>query len=770
MNKFFHCLCAASAIAASLFISEPAAGAAKDSRAEMDTFIGNLMADMTIDEKIGQLNLCGAGDIDTGPIAQSNIASRLKRGEVGAVLNLMGADRIARLQKYAVEEGPHHIPLIFGLDIIHGYRTIFPIPLGIAATWNLPAVEQSAAIAATEAGHDGLSWTFSPMVDICRDPRWGRQAECNGEDPWLSSEIAKAMVRGYQGDGSFDDDGRILACVKHFALYGASEAGRDYNTVDMSRLQMYNEYLPPYRAAVEAGVGSVMSSFNTVEGIPASGNRWLLTDLLRGEWGFGGFTVSDAGSIHEMRAHGMGDMYDVAVLALKAGLNMDLGSEAYTTQLRRALDEGRVSEADIDLACRRILEAKWKLGLFKDPYKFCDAKKAEKLIYSPEHRRTAREIATQSMVLLKNEGNLLPLQKKGKIALIGPILNSREEILGPWSWCADSTLYTPIIDVFRKRIGDKAELLYARGAEYIDDDPRQIGSYLFERGHRIQFHPASEESYAEALKAANEADVVVAFLGEHSLASGESSSRTSLTLPENQRVLLRRLIATGNPVVLVNFSGRAVVLDEESRTVPAILQAWMPGSEAGDALFDVLFGEVNPSGKLPVTFPRNVGQLPLSYNALPTGRPASDDNFHKYTTVCYTDSPNSPLYPFGYGLSYTTFSYSPVRLSGDTMDADGSLMATVTVTNTGKREGIETVQLYLRDPVASISRPVKQLKGFQRINLKAGESRDVTFNITPEMLKFYNSSLEYVAEPGQFIVMTGPDSNSLSSATFTLRP
>lgn len=758
------------AASAMLLLVTPARGAGRGADGDMDKFVSSLMAKMTLQEKIGQLNLCGAGDIDTGPIAQTDIASRISKGEVGGVLNLMGADRVRKLQKYAVEDSPHGIPLIFGLDVIHGYRTMFPIPLGVSSTWNLPAIEESARIAAAEAGSDGICWTFSPMVDICRDPRWGRQSEGSGEDPFLGSEIAKAMVRGYQGDNTFSEPGRIMACVKHLALYGAPDGGRDYNTVDMSRNRMFNEYLPPYQAAVDAGVGSAMSSFNTVDGIPATGNSWVLTDLLRGLWGFDGFTVSDAGSIHEMRAHGMGDMRDVAALALKAGLDMDLGSEAYTGELANALAEGRVTEADIDLACRRILEAKYRLGLFKDPYRFCDAAKAKKTIYSPAHREAARALAAESFVLLKNEGGLLPLRPEGKIAMIGPILESPEEIMGTWAWCGDPKLYTPILDVFRKRLGGKAEVIYARGAEFVDSVPRSaVDNYLFGRGDRVPFRPTTEADYAEAVDAANCADVVVAFLGEHMLSSGESSSRVSLELPESHRELLRRLLATGKPVVLVNFSGRAVVLDWENANVPAILQAWSPGSEAGDALYDVIFGEVNPSGRLTVSFPRSVGQLPMHYDELPTGRPGPADRFQKFTTG-YTDSPNAPLFPFGYGLSYTTFDYSPVRLSAAEMNPGGSIEATVTVTNTGKRDGCETVQLYLRDPVASVSRPVKQLKGFRKIHLKAGESRDVTFRIEPEMLKFYNSALEYVCEPGEFIVMTGPDSDRLSAASFTLKP
>ena len=764
-NKLYHTLSGAVMLLCGALTCSAGSGGA-----DMDRFVSDLMAKMSLHEKIGQLNLCGAGDIDTGPVAQTDIASRISKGEVGGVLNLMGADRIRKLQQYAVEKGPHGIPLIFGLDVIHGYRTLFPIPLGVASTWNLPAIEESAHIAAMEAGSDGIAWTFSPMVDVCRDPRWGRQSEGAGEDPWLGSEIARAMVRGYQGDNTFSEPGRIMACVKHLALYGAPDGGRDYNTVDMSRVRMYNEYLPPYLAAVDAGVGSAMSSFNVVDGIPATGNRWVLTDLLRGQWGFDGFTVSDAGSIQEMRAHGMGDMRDVAVLALKAGLDMDLGSEAYTQELTNALAQGRITEADIDLACRRILEAKYRLGLFRDPYRFCDSKKAAKTIYSPANRRAARSLAAESFVLLKNRSNILPLKPEGRIALIGPILDSPEEIMGTWAWCGDPKLYTPILDVFRKRLEGKAEVIYARGAEFVDAEPQsEVDNYLFGRGDRVAVHPTTEADYAEAVDAANSADVVVAFLGEHMLSSGESSSRTGLELPSTHRELLARLLATGKPVVLVNFSGRAVVLGWENEHVPAILQAWSPGSEAGDALFDVIFGEVNPSGRLTVSFPRNVGQLPMHYDELPSGRPGPSDRFQKFTTG-YTDSPNAPLFPFGYGLSYTTFSYSPVRLSASEMARDGSVEATVTVTNTGTRDGFETVQLYLRDPVASISRPVKQLKGFQKIHLNAGESRDVTFRITPEMLKFYNYNLEYVSEPGEFIVMTGPDSQRLSAASFTLNP
>lgn len=735
----------------------------------MKHFVDSLMSEMTLQEKIGQLNLCGAGDIYTGPIAESDVASRLRKGEVGGILNLKDVNAVTNLQNIAVEDSRLGIPLLVGLDVIHGYVTVFPIPLGISCSWDMEAIEESARIAAQEASADGINWTFSPMVDISRDARWGRMSEGSGEDVLLGSRIAQAMVKGYQGSPAYASPENIMACVKHVALYGAPEAGRDYNTVDMSRLRMFNEYLPPYKAAIDAGVGSAMSSFNVVDGIPATGNRWLLTDLLRDQWGFDGFVVSDASSVAEMVVHGMGNRQDVSDLALNAGLDMDLGSECYMQNLATSVEQKRISPEQIDLACRRILEAKYKLGLFADPYKYCDTSRPAKQIYTRAHRDAARSLAAKSMVLLKNEGNILPLKKSGKIALIGPILNDTRAIQGTWSFPGQPERYTSILDAFRNAVGNKAEILYARGCAFADGgNDWQVKNYVYDKEPGFRLQSGTEADTEEALRVAREADVVVAFLGEHEMESGESSSRTDLSMSAAQRQLLEKLLATGKPVVLVYFMGRPTVLDWESRNVPAILNAWFPGSEAGDALADVIFGDVNPSGKLTASFPRSVGQIPIHYDELPTGRRISDgNNFAKFTSS-YIDGPSTPLYPFGYGLSYTDFSYSPMKLSSETMAPGDSITVTVGVTNTGARPGDEIVQLYIRDIVGSVSRPVKQLKDFARISLKAGETKDVTFTITPEQLKFYNSSLNYVAEPGDFEVMVGPNSAKVETRAFRL--
>lgn len=751
------------------FLCGETLSAASSSDTKMDRFIDELMSKMTLHEKIGQLNLCGAGDVYTGPVVRSNIAERIRKGEVGGILSLKGVSYIRSIQEVAVKESRLGIPVIFGKDVIHGYETVFPIPLGVSCSWDLEKIEKSARIAAIEASADGICWTYSPMVDICRDARWGRMSEGSGEDVFLGSRIAEAMVKGYQGDNTYRRKDEVMACVKHFALYGASDAGRDYNTADMSRLRMYNEYMPPYKAAIDAGVGSVMSAFNVVDGIPATGNKWLLTELLRNDWGFDGFVVSDASSVQEMCAHGMGNTQEVAALAVNAGLDMDLGSEAFMRTLEKSVAEGRVSEEQINKACRRILEAKYKLGLFKDPYKYCDVSRPDKEVYIQKHRDFARQLATETFVLMKNENQLLPLKKEGKVALIGPFLNDRKEIQGTWSPSGANEKYTTILEAFRKTVGEKVELLYARGCGFEDGaNEEQIQNYLRDKGKGFKWQPGTPEEADEAVRIAGESDVIVAFLGEHEMMSGESSSRSELTLPASQRALLERLLKTGKPVVLVYFMGRPVVMDWETEHVPAILNVWFPGSEAGDAIADVLFGDVNPSGKLTASFPRNVGQIPIHYDELPTGRPlAEGSKFVKFTSA-YLDVPNTPLYPFGYGLSYTTYEYSPMTLSADRMTEQGNIQVSVTVKNTGDCDGDEIVQLYIRDLVGSVSRPLKQLKGFQRIHLKKGESKKVTFTLTSELLKFYNSELQYVCEPGDFEVMVGPDSQRVERRRFTL--
>lgn len=766
--------------ALALALLAPAAGAAKKKSrgkapvkaampapgATMKGFIDTLMSEMTLAEKLGQLNLPGADDIVTGQAKSSNIGGRVVKGEVGGVFNIKGAAKIKDLQRVAVEESRLGIPLIFGMDVIHGYETVFPIPLGMSMTWDMDEIERSARIAAIEASASGICWTFSPMVDISRDARWGRVSEGNGEDPYLGALICQAMVKGYQGNLTRPDE--IMSCVKHFALYGAPEAGRDYNTVDMSRQRMYNDYFPPYQAGVLAGAGSFMASFNTIDGVPATGNKWLLTDVLREQWGFDGFVVTDYTGIMEMMAHGMGDMEDVSVLALKAGVDMDMVAEGFTGTIGGALEKGRVSMTDVDRAVRRILEAKWKLGLFQDPYKYLDLSREKTDIYTPEHRAEARRAATKSFVLLKNEGNILPLEKKGKIALVGPLANTAANMPGTWAVAAASDKYKTVLQGLKDAVGDKAEVLYAKGCNVVSDPKLEADVTMFGREMR---DPRSEkEMLDEALAIAAQADVIVAAMGESSEYSGEATSRTELDLPDTQKRLMEALLATGKPVVMLNFSGRPTVMTWESEHVPAILNVWFGGSETGDAIADVVFGDVSPSGRLTMSMPRNVGQLPIFYNHLNTGRPLPEgtDEFVKFRSS-YLDVPNSPLYPFGYGLTYTTFDYSDLALSSNEMTQDGTITASVKLTNTGKREATETVQLYIRDLVGSVSRPVRELKGFERVTLKPGESCTVKFDITPDMLKFYNFDLVYSNEPGDFDLYIGPNCAQGLKGTFTLK-
>ena len=753
------------ALAASLVVVAAGLQAQKAPR-DMDRFIDQLMKKMTLEEKIGQLNLPVTGEITTGQAKSSDVAKRIRNGEVGGLFNLKGVERIREVQRQAVEESRLGIPLLFGMDVIHGYETIFPIPLGLSCTWDMKAIEESARIAAVEASADGISWTFSPMVDVSRDPRWGRVSEGNGEDPFLGAAIARAMIRGYQGkDMSRNDE--IMACVKHFALYGASEAGRDYNTVDMSRQRMFNEYMLPYQAAVEAGVGSVMASFNEVDGVPATGSKWLMTDVLRKQWGFDGFVVTDYTGINEMIDHGMGDQQTVASLALNAGVDMDMVSDAFSGTLKKSVEEGKVSAAAIDAACRRILEAKYKLGLFDNPYKYCDVNRPKKQIFTKEHRAIARKTASESFVLLKNEG-VLPLSKKGTIAVVGPLANTRSNMPGTWSVAAVLDNAPSLVEGLREVVGDRAKVVTAKGSNLIGDADYEKRATMFGRElHRD--NRTDRELLDEALKVAAGADVIVAALGESSEMSGESSSRTNLEMPDVQRALLQELLKTGKPVVLVLFTGRPLVLTWEEEHVPAILNVWFGGSEAAYAISDVLFGDVNPSGKLTATFPQNVGQIPLFYNHKNTGRPLQEGRWFEKFRSNYLDVSNEPLYPFGYGLSYTTFAYSDIHLSSTEMSADGELTATVTVTNTGSRDGAEVVQLYIRDLVGSVTRPVKELKGFEKIFLKAGESRKVSFSITPELLKFYNSDLQFVCEPGDFDVMIGGNSRDVKKARFLLK-
>lgn len=657
---------------------------------EMDRFISSLMKRMTFEEKVGQLNMPDHGTMTTGTGASFNIAERIIKGEAGAILNARGYKKIYELQHLAVDSSRLGIPLLFGMDVIHGYQTVFPIPLGLSCTWDMEAVEESAHIAAVEASADGTNWTFSPMVDLGRDPRWGRVAEGNGEDPYLNARIAEAMVWGYQGRPGhrFEKEDQIMACVKHFALYGAAEAGRDYNTVDMSRQKMFNEYMVGYKAAADAGAGSFMTSFNVVDDVPASVNRWLMTDVLRKQWGWNGFVVTDYIAINECVDHGVGNYHEVAVKALKAGVDMDMVGETFFTQAKSAVEAGELKMEDVDRACRRVLEAKYRLGLFRDPYKFCRPDDVESKMYCEEHKAAARRISAESYVLLKNEDNLLPLERKGTIALIGPLADAARNM--PGTWCGAATLdkYSSLLEGMKDVAGGNVRILYAKGSNLTRDERLERNSTLF--GKTLVRDSRSErEMIAEAVATARRADVVVASLGESAEMSGECSCRSDITIPDVQKDLLKALIATGKPVVLVLFDGRALAIDWESRNVPAILNVWFGGSEAAYSIADVLFGDVNPSGKLTMTFPQSVGQIPLYYAQKNTGRPAykpknPEDWFWKYRSN-YLDISNDPVYPFGYGLSYTKFEYGPVELSSSQIASDGKVVASVVVTNTGKK-------------------------------------------------------------------------------------
>lgn len=732
-------------------------------QAKRKAFVENLLSKMTLDEKIGQLNLPTSGDFTTGQAQSSDIGKKVEQGLVGGLFNIKGADKIRSVQKVAVEKSRLKIPLIFGMDVIHGYETTFPIPLGLAASWDMNLVQQSARVAAKEASSDGINWTFSPMVDISREPRWGRVSEGSGEDPYLGSEVAKNMVYGYQGK-DLSLSSTILACVKHFALYGAGEAGRDYNTVDMSHVRMFNEYFPPYKAAVDAGVASVMASFNEVDGVPATGNRWLQTEVLRKMWGFKGFVVTDYTGINEMTEHGIGDLQQVSALALKAGIDMDMVGEGFLKTLKKSLDEGKVTQAEIDAATRRILEAKYDLGLFDDPYRYGDAKLAAKEVYNMENRNIARNVAAQSMVLMKNENQVLPLKKQGTVAVIGPLVNNSLNMAGTWSVAAKHDQAVSLMQGLQANFGKEVKFLSAKGAN-IDYDAKLEDIYAAHGKKTDRDNRSKEVLLKEAVDVANKSDVIVLAIGESAEMSGESSSRTEITIPQSQVDLLNELKKTGKPIAVVLFTGRPLALTNIKDTPDAILNVWFAGSEAGNAISDVLFGKVNPSGKLPMTFPRSLGQVPIYYNAKNTGRPLAQDKVDKCVyerfRSNYMDECNTPLYPFGYGLSYTKFNYSDIAISNANPKGNQTIQASVTVTNSGNYDGAEVVQLYIRDMVGTITRPVKELKGFQKVFLKKGESKKVTFEITPESLKFYNGELKYDWEPGEFDIMIGTNSDEV---------
>jgi len=729
---------------------------------QMDQFITQLMKKMTLTEKLGQLNLQAAGEVQTGNPMDTNVGKLVAEGKLGSVLNLTGKDRIRDLQKIAVEKSRLGIPLLVGLDVIHGYHTIYPIPLAQSCSWDLQGIEEGARVAASEATCDGISWTYSPMVDIALDARWGRISEGNGEDPYLGSLIGPALIRGYQGD--FSKPSNMMACLKHFALYGASESGIDYNLVDMSHLRMFNQYLPPYKAAVEAGVGSVMSSFNLVDGTHATANKWLIDDVLRKMWGFDGFLVTDYGSIGEMVNYGLGDLTTTSSLALKAGTDMDMCSMGYISKLEEALAKGMVSMEQIDQACRRVLEAKYILGLFKNPYKHCYMSDAEmnKHLFTAENRQKARDFAAETFVLLKNENNTLPLKKQGKIALIGPNGNTHDGLLGTWVVVRpESNRYPTLLDAMRQAVDGKAEVLYAQGCNLASEREMQ-GSASLSYIPRVD----AEKARQEALDIARQSDVIVCAMGEGADMSGESKSRTSLDLPKEQMQLLQELATLGKPIVLLNFSGRPTTMNWEKEHMTAIMNVWFGGTEAGLAISDVLFGDKVPCGHLTTSLPKTTGQEPLYYNHTNKSRPVANDqpNFIQYSSN-WLDVSNGPAYPFGYGLSYTTFEYGKLQLSNE----GRNVKATVTVKNTGNRDAYEVVQCYIRDIACRYARPVQELKGFERIYLKAGESKTVTLTLNEQSLSYYDFDGKLFFEPGEFDIMVGPNCRDVQTERINLK-
>ena len=733
---------------------EPAQPAWAQRDAEMDRFLDELIGKMTLQEKIGQLTLLTSDWESTGPTMRDTYKQDIAAGRVGSIFNAYTAKYTRELQEAAVEGTRLKIPLLFGYDVIHGHRTIFPISLGEAASWDMEAIEKSARVSAAEASAEGIHWTFSPMVDVARDARWGRISEGAGEDVFLGSKVARARVRGYQGDdlGAVDT---VLATAKHFAAYGAAQAGRDYHTVDISERTLRDTYLPPFKAAVDEGVATFMTSFNEYDGVPASGNKFLLTDVLRDEWGFDGFVVTDYTSINEMVPHGYAkDLAQAGEQALNAGVDMDMQGAVFMENMAKSVEDGRVSQANIDRAVRRVLEMKYRLGLFEDPYRYSDEARQEATLYKPEFLEAARDVARKSMVLLKNEGDVLPLAASAdRIAVIGPLGNSKTDMIGSWSAAGDrQTRPVTILEGMQARAGDGVTVEYAKGASYAFEDEGKT------------------DGFAEALALAEKSDVIVAAMGERWDMTGEAASRTSLDLPGNQKALLERLVATGKPVVLVMLSGRPNSITWADENVPAILHAWYPGTQGGHAVADVLFGDYNPSGKLPVTFPRNVGQAPIHYDMKNTGRPIElGEPGAKYVSR-YLNTPNDPLYRFGYGLSYTEFGYSPATLSAASMGPGGSITASATITNTGDRAGEEVVQLYVRDMVGSVTRPVQELKGFEKVMLQPGESRTVSFTLTPDDLAFTRQDMTRGWEPGEFQLWIAPSSGAKASTpvTFTI--
>jgi beta-glucosidase len=723
----------------------------KDSATDqkMDAFVDGLIKKMTLDEKIGQISLFTSDWSTTGPSMRNDYIDLIKQGKAGSVFNAFTVDFVKELQRIAVEETRLHIPLLFGYDVIHGHRTIFPIPLGQASTWDTAMIEKAERVAAIEATAEGLNWVFAPMVDIARDPRWGRVMEGSGEDTFLGSLISAARVRGFQGE-SLSDNNSVIACVKHFAAYGAPQGGRDYNTVDMSERSLFEWYLPVYKAAVDAGAGSVMTSFNEIAGVPSTSNKWLLTELLRDKWKFDGFIVTDYGSINELIQHGVAsDLAHATELSINAGVDMDMQGSAFLNEIAELVKSNKVSEKTIDNAVRRILIAKCKLGLFDDPYRYCDKKREAEEIMTPAFREFAREVAAKSCVLLKNENKTLPIPADVKtIALIGPLADSKEDMLGFWSGAGQPDKCITLLNGLKNKVKSSVKILTVKGCNVNDDSLDEI---------------------SKAVAAARNSDFIILALGENRMMSGEAASRTDISLPGIQMKLAEAVIKTGKPSVTVLFNGRPLAIPDLDKTAPAILEVWFGGTEAGNGIADVLFGDVNPSGKLTMTFPRNVGQIPIFYNSKNTGRPINPENPYEKYKSNYLDSPNTPLYPFGFGLSYTSFSYSDIKLNKESFGLSDKIIASVDVTNTGERDGEEIVQLYVRDLVGDVTRPVRELKGFKKVHLNKGETVNVTFMLSPGELSYYHQDMSFSTDPGDFELFIGTNSVETKKISFNIQ-
>ena len=714
--------------------------------AALDQRVDSVLKLMTLEEKIGQLVLYTSDWDVTGPTLRSTYMEDIRKGHCGNIFNAHTTAYVRELQRIAVEESRLGIPLLFGYDVIHGHKTIFPISLGESASWDLEAIEKGARVAAIEAAASGLNWTFAPMVDISVEPRWGRVSEGAGEDSFLGSKIAAARVRGFQGkDNDLSDTLTVLATVKHFAAYGAPQAGRDYNTVDMSQRTFLDIYLPPYKAAIDAGAMSVMTSFNELDGVPATGSKYLMTNLLRDQLGFKGFVVTDYTSINEMVHHGVAaDDAEAGLLAIKAGVDMDMQGEVYFKYLKKQVEDGLVDEKLIDQSVRRVLKVKFMLGLFDDPYRYCNPEREKRYVYAPEHLEAALDVAKKSMVLLKNDNQVLPLSKGDKLAVIGELATSTRDMLGSWKAAGDWDFMKSSLDELKAFNGER-NIIFAEGAKKFGTD---------------------RSGFAAAVAAARRADKVVFFMGEDWEWSGEAASRTDISMPGVQTELLAELKKTGKPIVVVLMNGRPLVLERENALADAMLETWYPGTMGGKAITQVLFGEYNPSGKLTMTFPLNLGQVPVYYNAKNTGRPIYLEN-PKYKSR-YIDSPNDPLFPFGYGLSYTKFEYSDITLSTTELSANGELTTKVVVKNAGKYDGEEVVQMYVRDLVGSVTRPVKELKGFEKVMIKAGESKEITFKITPDMLAFHRIDMTYGTEPGDYKLYIGGNSRDVKETGFKM--